>query len=103
MSRSAVSAGSELLDLYTMDVDRAMLEGVDRIFQSADDVVSRPVLDVFTQFIKEHKRFPEATSAKVFDSLIEGLLNVCNTNPSPEAGRAMSVLLAFLTSGSLLQ
>lgn len=98
--RSQVSAGSELLDLYAVDTDRSMLEGIDRLFQTQDEAVARQSLDLFSQFLKDHKRFPESTSIKAFDALIEGLLNVANTNPAPDAGRGISLLLAFLSSGT---
>ena len=90
------------MDLYAVDTDRAMLEGIDRLFQTQDETLARQCLDLFTQFLKDRKRFPESASIKAFDALIEGLLNVANTNPAPDAGRGMSLLLAFLTTGTFV-
>jgi hypothetical protein len=100
MSRVGAAESSDLLDLYTLEPDRAVLEGIDRLVQSQDEPAFRDVLDVFSTFLKDRKRFAESVSVKAFDGLIEGLLNVCNTPGSGEVGRALSVLLGFLNSGT---
>lgn len=100
MSRSSVVSHSPWLDRYMIDAERAVLDGIETFAQTQDEAVIHDILELFAQFLRDRKRFPESTSLKAIDALIEGLLNVCNLTPSPEAGRAMGVLLGFLSSGT---
>lgn len=96
-----MTSGSQLFDVYQSDPERAIAEGSERLLQGTpDETTVREIEDVFGQFLKERKRFSESAAVRTFDALIDGLLAVCSTHPSPEAARALSLLLDFLCSGT---
>jgi len=68
----------------------------------ADDEESRQLQMHFFNFMRDKvnllKLFPRLGTAAV-DSLIDSLLTICNTNPSPPAAEAMMLLTSLLLEG----
>lgn len=63
-----------------------------------DERMVSEIQDVFFAFLREKRRFPDA-STSVFASLVDSLLTIANENPKPNAFRAVYLLFNLLSTG----